>query len=60
MMSSKNSQLSALIETALVAALAMALSYIPDFCKLVHTVVWAIPWFSLLRQAQNIWHIKLD
>ena len=31
-MSSKNSQLSALIETALVAAFAMALSYIPDFC----------------------------
>ena len=32
-MSSKNSQLSALIETALVAAFAMALSYIPDFAS---------------------------
>lgn len=43
-MSSKNSQLSALIETALVAAFAMALSYIPDFAS----------WFTLhLVQCQS-------
>lgn len=41
-MSSKNSQLSALIETALVAALAMALSYIPDF------VSWFTPSFGAI------------
>ena len=39
-MSSKNSQLSALIETALVAAFAMALSYIPDFAS------WFTPSFG--------------
>lgn len=39
-MLSKNSQLSALIETALVAAFAMALSYIPDFAS------WFTPSFG--------------
>lgn len=43
MMSSKNSQLSALIETALVAALAMALSYIPDFASWFTPSFGAIP-----------------
>ncbi len=42
-MSSKNSQLSALIETALVAALAMALSYIPDFASWFTPSFGAIP-----------------
>lgn len=42
-MSSKNFQLSALIETALVAALAMALSYIPDFASWFTPSFGAIP-----------------
>ena len=43
MMSSQNSQLSTLIETALVAALAMALSYIPDFASWFTPSFGAIP-----------------
>ena len=42
-MSSKNSQLSALIETALVAAFAMALSYIPDFASWFTPSFGAVP-----------------
>jgi len=42
-MSSKNSQLSTLIETALVAAFAMALSYIPDFASWFTPSFGAVP-----------------